>query len=148
MDNLIADRREADRIYDKVWNERTTDEQRFLDRWRVQQATTKPTTEQLLARISELESALGDLYNAVDSCVDLTPEVMLKARQALQGTNPQPIAENVSQGEQIAEKATIDPLRERDLMESMTTKRSEFPSDDESILNDLDTLLEEVAERR
>lgn len=38
----------------------------------------------LIAAAPDLLEALESLYNAVDSCVDLTPEVMLHARIAIE----------------------------------------------------------------
>lgn len=39
-------------------------------------------------RIAGLSEALKDLYEAIDSCIELTPKVMLKARKALLSTKP------------------------------------------------------------
>jgi len=86
--------------------------------------------EQLLARISELEGANKLLTEAAVKLVAwdnshgdtvLISEACSAARQALRSTNPQPIAENVS---------TVDSVN------------------DEAVCNELDALLEEVAERR
>jgi hypothetical protein len=38
---------------------------------------------QLKERVKTLEGALKRLYNALDSCVELTPEIMKQAKQAL-----------------------------------------------------------------
>lgn len=37
----------------------------------------------LIAAAPDLLKALSDLYNSIDSCVELTPDVLLKAKQAI-----------------------------------------------------------------
>jgi len=92
--------------------------------------------EQLLARISELESALREIAEHPHQSYEVSSVDVADghrcagniARAALNGTNPQPIPENVSQGVVDSKNADCD--------------------DDNEILADLDAVLEEVAERR
>ena len=90
----------------------------------------------LKARIGQLETALKGITDAYESTCQswdswcgneacsncgINARIISTARQALRGTNPQPIAENALESDSDSDNA---------------------------ILNDLDTLLEEVAERR
>jgi len=42
-----------------------------------------PVNKQTALHSHDLLKALSDLYNSIDSCVELTPDVLLKAKQAI-----------------------------------------------------------------